>query len=83
MGMTAQVIREKRQARGETLETVARACGLNTGTMWRIESGRVNPRLATLGSFDFRDYNLTEFVRQAVVPYLEDENQALRAKTRG
>jgi transcriptional regulator with XRE-family HTH domain len=48
MGMTAQVIREKRQARGETLETVARACGLNTGTMWRIESGRVNPRLATL-----------------------------------
>ena len=48
MGMTAQVIREKRQARGETLEAVARACGLNTGTMWRIESGRVNPRLATL-----------------------------------
>ena len=27
---------------------MARACGLNTGTMWRIESGRVNPRLATL-----------------------------------
>ena len=50
MGMTAQVIREKRQARGETLEAVARACGLNTGTMWRIESGRTNPRAETLAA---------------------------------
>lgn len=50
MGMTAQVIREKRQARGETLEAVARACNLNTGTMWRIETGRANPRAETLAA---------------------------------
>jgi transcriptional regulator with XRE-family HTH domain len=47
---TATIIRKKRQSRGETLEAVARACNLNTGTMWRIETGRANPRAETLAA---------------------------------
>ena len=47
---TAQIVREMRTARGETLEAVARACGFANHTMWRIEAGRVNPRGETLAA---------------------------------